>query len=221
MAPAAAEARSLQLLAYFGALPPHTLALPQHERGYATGAWQQKLCELMCRRPMMVPLAALRVCVLHASVARSEMMSVLNASIVGLAVGGDPAANNEGGADADADAVADADADADGTADADAAGAPAAGAPPAVWDCLGLGLIRSVDVERERLYVLTPIEPEVLARVRVLLRGSLELPVALLQPTAVTGASPYLGVGAIKSSGAAAMKSRNNIVRGPAPARKY
>ena len=73
--------------------------------------------------------------------------------------------------------------------------------------------MRCVDEERGLLYLATPEPPERLLRVDVLLRGALELPLALLLPTTLTAASPYLTTDALKGAGAAAQKSRNNLAR--------
>jgi len=86
-------------------------------------------------------------------------------------------------------------------------------------ECLGLGIVRAVDPASESLLLVTPVPPAALARAAVLLRGSLELPVALLQPTPLTPASPYLGANALRGAGAGnkQMRSRNNIKRASTP----
>eukprot|EP00900_Chrysochromulina_parva_P000888 jgi/Chrpa1/107/Chrysochromulina_OHIO_Genome00012724-RA len=85
-------------------------------------------------------------------------------------------------------------------------------------ECVGLGLVRSVDVPNGLIFLSTPAPPEQLARVRVLVRAALEVPLALFQPTALTGASPFLVADALKAAGTGGerMKSRNNIGRASA-----
>ena len=50
------------------------------------------------------------------------------------------------------------------------------------------------------------------------MRAALEVPLALFQPTALTGASPFLVADALKAAGTGGerMKSRNNIGRASA-----
>lgn len=66
------------------------------------------------------------------------------------------------------------------------------------------------------LYLLSPTPVERLINVRCLAVGALELPMALLLPTAYTRPSPYLTPHALRSAGSTSMHSRNNIVRGQA-----
>ena len=72
-----------------------------------------------------------------------------------------------------------------------------------------------MDVASGMLFLSTPVPEAVLASVRVLVRSSLDLPLALLQPTTLTAASPYLAAEALRVAGAERMKSRGNIARGP------
>ena len=81
---------------------------------------------------------------------------------------------------------------------------------------MGLGLVRSVDVATGTLFILTPALPARLARVTALARSTLEVPLALLQPTCLTSASPFLADGALRAgTGGQRMRSRNNLLRGP------
>jgi len=175
--PSAADCRALSLLAYLGALPAGARALPGSDGGYAAEAWQRPLRRLLARPPAVVPLAAVNVRFLHATVDATEHMHALNATLVALGRGG----GGGGGC-----------------------------------EVLGLGIVRSVDERAAELYVLTPIDDGALATVDTILRGSLELPLALMQPTALTAPSPYLAAGALRAAGAGAgaMRSRNNLVRG-------
>ncbi|XP_064957757.1 polynucleotide 5'-hydroxyl-kinase NOL9-like isoform X2 [Musa acuminata AAA Group] len=47
--------------------------------------------------------------------------------------------------------------------------------------CVGLGIIRAIDISKDRLYVITPVSPCELENVDILLRGCLETPACLLQ----------------------------------------
>ena len=76
------------------------------------------------------------------------------------------------------------------------------------------GLTGAVDVEAELLFISTPVAADDLGGVDVICRTSLELPVALLQPTSVTPPSPYLAAGVLRAAGGGRMRSRNNIQRG-------
>jgi polynucleotide 5'-hydroxyl-kinase GRC3/NOL9 len=79
--------------------------------------------------------------------------------------------------------------------------------------CLGLGIVRSIDVSSNKLYILTPLDITTVQRVTHLLVGKLELPSSLLQTE--TFKSPYLALHAMASegTGAGAGKSRNNLLR--------
>ena len=192
-APTAADVRTMQLLAYFGALPTATHLLPGGPEGYTSdAAWQQALCSFVARPPYMVPRSAVHLCAMHSAVAPTELMRALNASLVGL-----------GHLPADT-AVA------NGTSNS--SGATVLREAP-VCECVGYAVVRSVDEERGLLYLATPEPPERLVHVNVLLRGALELPLAMLLPTTLTAASPYLTTDALKGAGSAAQKSRNNLVR--------
>ena len=192
----------MQLLAYFDCLPVGARALPSQEGGYAERCWQVPLCRLMTTPPLAVPLHAVRVCVMHGDVLSDQVLCSLNASVVGLA-----SAGPGGGADA-------------GGARPELHGTPTPPTegrllprPAPVCECVGLGLVRSVDARRGTLFLLTPVPPRVLGAVDTLLRGSIEVPIAMLQSTVITDASPYLTTLALRGAGANAMRSRHNIVR--------
>ena len=134
---------------------------------------------------------------MHASVTDAEVLRALNATLVGL---GTYHRDDE----PDAEPAA-------------AGGGLAATAmvlrrPPACA-CVGYAVVRCVDAARGLLYLDSPEPPARLARVNVLLRGSLELPLAMLLPTDLTAASPYLTTEGLKGAGAAAQRSRNNLNR--------
>lgn len=79
--------------------------------------------------------------------------------------------------------------------------------------CLGLGIVRTFDGESRRLLVLTNLDEAKLEEVDLLEIGSLELPQSLLQTENFM--SPYLTLHSLTATGtaAAAMKSRNNLLR--------
>ena len=92
--------------------------------------------------------------------------------------------------------------------------APPPGADPAdPPPCLGLGLVRTADAAARQLHVVTPLEEEALLGVASLQLGRLELPATLLQTPARM--SPYLALFGVApgSAGAAAIRSRNNLLR--------
>lgn len=82
--------------------------------------------------------------------------------------------------------------------------------------CLGVGIVRSIDVRRGLLYVVAPLEEAEMERVTALHLGSLELPPPLLQGGGCDGGvSPYLSTWSLPldGSGSGAMRSRNNLAR--------
>ena len=191
-APPSHESRALQLLAYLGALPNGARRLPGDPLGYMHLQWSSPLSTLLAAPPIAVPLASL----LHVSPALPSHASVarcLNASFVALLcaptdpITGEPI--------------------------------PASDATRgwASHQCVGLALVRSVDEASGTLFLSTPVPPAQLVGVNVLARASLDAPVALLQPTALTPASPFLAADALKTGGAGGknMRSRHNLVRGP------
>ena len=112
---------------------------------------------------------------------------LLNASFVGLLVQPDGAPRPSGGHPTD------------GLAD---------------HECVGYGLVRSVDEHTGTIFVLTPVPLATLERVDVLARvgPQIEAPLALLQPTAVTVCSPYLQIDVLQNGpGTKQMRSRNDV----------
>lgn len=84
---------------------------------------------------------------------------------------------------------------------------------PCLPECLGLGLVRSIDGPRAELYLLTDLADEQVHRVDLLQMGKLELPDKLLECRAC--ASPHQGLFCLTSAatGAGQIKSRNNLLR--------
>ncbi|XP_010936308.1 polynucleotide 5'-hydroxyl-kinase NOL9 [Elaeis guineensis] len=56
--------------------------------------------------------------------------------------------------------------------------------------CVGLGLVRAVDISKDILYLITPVARSTLEKVDLLLRGSIEIPVCLLQ--GCRNSSPFM-----------------------------
>jgi len=87
-------------------------------------------------------------------------------------------------------------------------------------ECVGVGVVRGIDVDNRYVYILTPVSSEKLKSVTTLALGTLEFPPRLLGHA---GEYPYMQVGAIanEGSGSKAIKSRNNILRqNTAPTRR-
>jgi len=79
--------------------------------------------------------------------------------------------------------------------------------------CLGMGIIRSVNIATRTLYILTPEPEDILSLVQHLVVGKIDLPTSLLQTQRFK--SPYLALHALSAEGTAAGsgKSRNNLQR--------
>ncbi|KAF5198920.1 Polynucleotide 5'-hydroxyl-kinase NOL9 [Thalictrum thalictroides] len=56
--------------------------------------------------------------------------------------------------------------------------------------CVGLGIVRGIDLSKDILYVLTPVPQRVLVKVDLLLQGFLQIPISLLQVQGYR--SPYM-----------------------------
>jgi polynucleotide 5'-hydroxyl-kinase GRC3/NOL9 len=87
--------------------------------------------------------------------------------------------------------------------------------------CLGLGIVRAVDVAEGRLLILTPVPLELLRHCTVLARGALQIPMVMMDLRS-GGPNPYLSNEAVSGEGAAQLtQGRLNIARrrgGPTPA---
>lgn len=185
--------------------------------GMAADAFEATAAALAAAPPFVVPRSALRVHVLHAVVPQSELLYVLNGAVAALceatateAVGATVATEEPQTDDAVEEQPV-------GTTTAHGAVHSQYGdhrtSPPAPRNCVGLGLVRAVDVHTGRLYMLCAVGREVMASVATLEVGKLELPVHLLQCGELT--SPYLSQHSISAegTGAATVRPRNNIMR--------
>jgi polynucleotide 5'-hydroxyl-kinase GRC3/NOL9 len=84
-------------------------------------------------------------------------------------------------------------------------------------NCVGLGLLRSIDWQRRLMYILTPVEASTLSKVNALVGGSLPLPLSFVFRGVHAESFPYQSMTQFPSTSAALgtdpMKSRNNIGR--------
>lgn len=64
--------------------------------------------------------------------------------------------------------------------------------------CVGLGIVRGVDVSKDLLYILTPVPQRVLVKVDLLLQGYLEIPTRLLEVPECR--SPYMSANVLFTS---------------------
>jgi polynucleotide 5'-kinase involved in rRNA processing len=80
--------------------------------------------------------------------------------------------------------------------------------------CLGLGIVRAIDRVQRLFYILTPVGHGCLKDVKMLRKGTLELPIECLNRGKYSEGFPYLACKRkVLGLGGEAMKSRNNIVR--------
>lgn len=80
--------------------------------------------------------------------------------------------------------------------------------------CLGLGIIRSIDQEQMLLYILSPVPPDKIVHVDVVVKGTLELPVECVYRGIHADALPYMACKRkVDSVGGEIMKSRHSIGR--------
>jgi len=84
--------------------------------------------------------------------------------------------------------------------------------------CVGLGMVRGVDVQKKCVYVITPVAADIVQHVNCVMRGNLEIPTLAMLPTSTITPSfmpPYLPMTTLSSSGFGTrhMTSRHNIQR--------
>jgi hypothetical protein len=164
-----------------------------------------------------LPWAAFRIHVLDAEIPFSQIMYILNASIVALVVDYtdyvstfDIASNSDSESPRASFYTSDRDA-VDTTLPRFLLEPP----PMVSSRCVGIGLITSIDMDRRTFYIATLVPPSQLAEVNTLVKGQIELPSAVLMEGAIPG-SPYLTADSVSSmgSGSGTLRVRNNIVRG-------
>ena len=78
--------------------------------------------------------------------------------------------------------------------------------------CFGLGIVRAIDVNAEKLYIITPESPALFPPGKIALyRGNLQIPTLLLYAPNLP-CYPYLN-GETAGEGSGVMKARNNVKR--------
>lgn len=120
---------------------------------------------LAAKRPRRVPWRAVKIRVMTGAVPPNLILHAINGALVGLVASPEPWRGE-----------ADDNKNSNGGVHARGEGLLACLAETPLAPCVGLGLVRSVDVERRVLYVLTPEPVEVLKRVNVLVKGAVQLP---------------------------------------------
>ncbi|KAG1346282.1 putative Polynucleotide 5'-hydroxyl-kinase NOL9 [Cocos nucifera] len=65
--------------------------------------------------------------------------------------------------------------------------------------CVGLGLVRAVDISKDKLYLISPVPHSTLEKVDLLLQGSIEIPVCLLQGCG--SSSPFMSRNVLRNLG--------------------
>ncbi|CAM9457960.1 unnamed protein product [Pylaiella littoralis] len=151
---------------------------------------------LAAASPRRVPWRAVQIRVMVGSVSPSFVLHALNGALVGLVTM--PKQPGGGGGVGFA-----------GSAEPPAGEGLICLAETPLAPCVGLGIVRSVDVDKRVLYVLTPEPSEVLKDVNVLVMGSLQLPMVMLYDPSLC-AHPYFSSEAV---GGGVIKSRNNLLR--------
>jgi polynucleotide 5'-hydroxyl-kinase GRC3/NOL9 len=194
----AADQRSLNLISYFMRAPAST-----------KGQTWDFSTPLTARLPYTVPLSAISLKFLNTQVPFSQVFYALNGSIVGLVVDATtyhphPAVESSFEPDMGL-AMESAMGSAMGSATEPAMGSAAGTSaickivpthtPLRQSNCLGLGLVRAIDLSSNTLYLLTPVPLSMMSRVSLLVRGSsaLECPVALLTHTAAVSLESSIG----------------------------
>lgn len=119
-----------------------------------------------CLTPFQVPHSAVALGVTHCEVAPKHILYAANASLVGLCCLGEKVAGR--------------------------GGAVLLSQTP-VCPCVGLGILRGVDMARGLYFIITPVAPSVLRQVNCLLVGGISLPHGLFkdQP-GIEGEAPYV-----------------------------
>ncbi|KTF87270.1 hypothetical protein cypCar_00011938 [Cyprinus carpio] len=121
---------------------------------------------LHCFTPYQVPLSAVAIGVTHCEVAPNNILYVANASIVGLCCLSEKVVGREG---------------------------PVVLSQTPICQCVGLGVLRGVDMARGLYFLVTPVSPSVLRHVNCLLLGEITLPKILLtKQHGVEGDLPYV-----------------------------
>ncbi|XP_043081399.1 polynucleotide 5'-hydroxyl-kinase NOL9 [Puntigrus tetrazona] len=121
---------------------------------------------LHCFTPFQVPHSAVAIGVTHCEIAPNNILYALNASIVGLCCLSEKVMGR---------------------------GGPVVLSQTPICQCVGLGVLRGVDMARGLYFLVTPVSPSVLRHVNCLLLGEITLPKLLLtNQHGVEGDLPYV-----------------------------
>lgn len=202
----AAEQRTLRLISYFLASRTSTSSLAStYVRNSSvsdpTGA---VAAVLSAEIPYMVPIAAVSIRIMNSAVSPNFTLLALNGALVGLLAA--PQYRNHTQRQQQSTQI---DGE-DGSSHTQIV--PHCLPSNIIAPCLGLGIVRSIDMDAGILYVITPVPAERLVSCTVLSKGSQHLPSEML----FDGQScchPYLSSEALTAGGGAAMKSRSNLQR--------
>lgn len=116
--------------------------------------------------PYQVPHSAVALGVIHCEIAPSHMFYAANASLVGLCCLGEKVTSR---------------------------GGPVTLSQAPICPCLGLGVLRGIDMERGLYFLLTPVDPSILRKVNCLLLGAVSLPSCVLTTqSGFEGETPYV-----------------------------
>ncbi|XP_003225740.2 polynucleotide 5'-hydroxyl-kinase NOL9 [Anolis carolinensis] len=150
---------------------------------------QEPVLPLHSLVPYQVPFAAVALRVIHAEVAPSHVLCALNASWVGLCQMPEGVPSQVDG--------------------------PVLLTQTPICDCLGFGIIRGVDVEKQLYQLLTPVLPEKLRLVNCLLVGNISIPHCIfLNQVGIEGEAPYVTSGYnFDISGAGKLKVKRHLKR--------
>ncbi|KAF4146376.1 mRNA cleavage and polyadenylation factor CLP1 P-loop [Phytophthora infestans] len=145
--------------------------------------------------PFAVSFDHVDVAFAGSSVAPSQLLFSLNASVVGLCVNPDYKPVEQDEAES-------------------REGPPRIVLQPVHAPCLGVGIIRAVDAQQRQLFILSPLPLSVLKRINLLIRSSMPLDSILLSAQEPAQA-PYIVTDVVASdgTGSAVMQSRNNLKR--------
>ena len=150
--------------------------------------WRDDNCEiahcLASERPYCVPFEAVQYCLIGSDrqdvVSDDMILKVLNASIVGLCYDRSSSVVAVGNqkSEVEGEPIFQ---DSNDTAPQDNVKNPCTASgglrkPLHLLECLGLGLIRAIDIERQLFYILTPVPSTKLRKVQTLVCGNLEVP---------------------------------------------
>jgi polynucleotide 5'-hydroxyl-kinase GRC3/NOL9 len=82
-------------------------------------------------------------------------------------------------------------------------------------ECVGLGIIRSIDLSRRMFYVLTPVQPSILPLVNLFVVGNLCLPMECIRLGDKSNSFPFQSETSVATDivGSLPMRSRKNILR--------